>query len=263
MMYKKLLFVDDQSDVLLVLEREFCRCVDIILFSARDKAQAMKILAREDIDVMVCDIKLGPEESGYELARFVREHYPKTGIIMISGWMVGGNAHKAQLLDLIFLPKPFKLQDLHDLVDTFFPDAGGSHSREYRGEDSLTEQRSMTHFQPQDLVQLFCLNGKCMLLSIQQESDHDPGRVFIQKGQVVHAEYGTLWGEDAFHALMHLAGPQINIKTLEYEVEPTIKTTWERLLLSSAVRKDEEGLWASVQGGLDTDYLERRVSENE
>jgi CheY-like chemotaxis protein len=242
-MYKKLLFVDDQPDVLMVLERDFCRRPDVIIFSASSIDQAHEILKANEINVVVSDIRLGTE-SGYELARILRSDYPQTGLILTSGWQVKGNQHKAELLDVIFVAKPFKLQDLNDLVDTFLTDYSvplHNNDREVRTEVDLpTSETVLTHFQPQDLVQLFCLNGKNVVLSIRADLEQPEGHIYIQKGKVVHAQYKNLWGEEAFWNLLNLQDPLLNIRSMDEHLDPTIETSWEKLLMQAAVRKDEE-----------------------
>lgn len=83
---------------------------------------------------------------------------------------------------------------------------------------------------------------------IVAESSICDGQIFMIKGQVVHATYGDLVGEDAVHAM--IAAPE-----LEYEVEVgvatqtrTIAIGWQALLLDAARREDEGSLPAPVAG---------------
>jgi CheY-like chemotaxis protein len=241
-MYKKLLFVDDHADVILLLEREFCRRTDVITFSARNLTTAYEILANNEISLVVCDIELGAE-SGYDLARMVRSKYPKTGLILMTGWNVRGNQQRSELLDIAFLAKPFKLQDLSDLVDMFLLDADSPKppDRERNYNDPVNESRVMAHFQPQDLVQLFCLNGRDVDITIKPDADHDGGHIYIGKGHVIHSEFGEWTGEEAFIRLMHLRSPLLNIKSNDSKtVTQTIHSSWEQLLLTAAVTYDEQ-----------------------
>jgi phosphate binding protein len=83
---------------------------------------------------------------------------------------------------------------------------------------------------------------------IVAESSICDGQIFMVKGQVVHATYGDLVGEDAVHAM-------IATSELEYEVEVgvatqtrTITIGWQELLLDAARREDEGSLPAPVSG---------------
>jgi putative two-component system response regulator len=46
--------------------------------------EARELLARQEFDVVLCEVRLGPEESGLELAREIRTRCPGTTVVMIS-----------------------------------------------------------------------------------------------------------------------------------------------------------------------------------
>lgn len=83
---------------------------------------------------------------------------------------------------------------------------------------------------------------------IVAESSICDGQIYMIKGQVVHATYGDLVGEEAVFAM--IAAPE-----LEYQVEPgvatqtrTIVAGWQELLLDAARREDEGSLPQPVAG---------------
>ena len=95
-----------------------------------------------------------------------------------------------------------------------------------------------THFKPQDLVQLFCLNGRNVRITLDFEPGKSSGYFYIQRGRVLHAEYGNLKGEEAFFALIHEPNPHLALEEWSAPVEQTLESSWEHLLLESARRQD-------------------------
>ncbi len=51
-----------------------------------------------------------------------------------------------------------------------------------------------------DLIQVVCLQGEAMVLSVT--ADEGSGRIFMESGEVVHAEAGPRKGEEAFYEIM-------------------------------------------------------------
>lgn len=79
----KILFVDDEPNITAALKRAFRREPYEIL-SADSAKQALDILARDEIDVVVSDEKM-PEMSGSEFLAVVRETYPQTIRMILTG----------------------------------------------------------------------------------------------------------------------------------------------------------------------------------
>lgn len=83
---------------------------------------------------------------------------------------------------------------------------------------------------------------------ILTESHECSGQIYLVKGQVVHATYGDLVGDEAVYAM-------IAAHELAYEVEPgvatstrTITAAWQELLLDAARHEDEGSLPRPVSG---------------
>lgn len=91
--------------------------------------------------------------------------------------------------------------------------------------------------QLEDLIQMCCLSGAT--ITIQVDNDMQQGRIYIQKGDIIHAHCGEIGGEEAFYAIMtwHNGG----FETLDGvpETAVTIKANYQYLLLEAARRSDE------------------------
>lgn len=79
-----LLLVDDEAAVLAALKRQLRR-EGYTLLTARNGAEGLDLLARHEIGVVISDARM-PEMSGAEFLGRVREMYPDTVRIMLSGY---------------------------------------------------------------------------------------------------------------------------------------------------------------------------------
>jgi len=81
-----------------------------------DSRAAVERLSKGRIDVLVTDLKM-PGVGGIDVLRFVRDHRMATKVVVISGFATAQTAHEAMELGAAaFLPKPFKLSQLRDVV---------------------------------------------------------------------------------------------------------------------------------------------------
>jgi len=81
-----------------------------------DSQAAMQRLEEQFFDIVVTDFKM-PGVDGMELLKFVRQKWPKTRVIIISGFAtvdVTREAFQSGVHDVI--AKPFKISQLKDLI---------------------------------------------------------------------------------------------------------------------------------------------------
>jgi hypothetical protein len=90
----------------------------------------------------------------------------------------------------------------------------------------------------EDLIQLECLNGKSTVLDIS--TDKLRGRIYIERGEIIHAVAGALSGEQALYKLLALRGGEFSLKPSEEPGRRTIHGQWMQLLMEAAQLRDEE-----------------------
>jgi len=107
------LLVEDEPDVLGVAS-ELLMSIGYDVVPASSASEAVEILReRRDVDVVVSDISMSHGMSGIELARLVRSDYPKTRVVLTSGYSPAAlRDAKGGLGDVLFVPKPYRLADL-------------------------------------------------------------------------------------------------------------------------------------------------------
>lgn len=90
----------------------------------------------------------------------------------------------------------------------------------------------------QDLIQMECLNQRSTVLEITNEKLS--GRIYMERGEILHATAGKYGGEKAFIKLFSLRGGEFNLKPFERPAERTIHCPWIHLLLEAARQRDED-----------------------
>lgn len=81
---KTILFVDDEKQILRAVKRMFFRSDHRVLLASNGE-EALGILAEQDVDMMITDMRM-PGMDGHELLRIVKEGYPGLIRIALSGY---------------------------------------------------------------------------------------------------------------------------------------------------------------------------------
>ncbi len=115
---KQILLVDDEKDFLVAMA-ELLTNRGYSIFTASSFREAVEILAKNPIEIVVADIIL-PVHDGFELIMMLNDNYKDVKIIAISG---GGKVDKFEYLHLAkglrvdgTLAKPFLIDDLEKLI---------------------------------------------------------------------------------------------------------------------------------------------------
>jgi len=116
----------------------------------------------------------------------------------------------------------------------------------YNSEDNVQKHDSsgfagtLRNIQITDIIQMCCLAGASLSIRVTQDSDQ--GTIYIEDGEVVHAECGSLVGAKAFFTI--LGWPSGQFETMEAPPigEPTIKEACQFLLMEAARQADEMAL---------------------
>ncbi|MFP4163907.1 MAG: response regulator [Chitinispirillaceae bacterium] len=89
-MNKRILIVDDEEDIRKSLSRRYS-LDEYDTATAENGAEALKLLAQRKFHVVISDIKM-PVMDGVDLLRRIRNEYPMTRVIMITGYVTLENA---------------------------------------------------------------------------------------------------------------------------------------------------------------------------
>lgn len=99
-----ILLVEDEEPIRLFLTEFFqdCGCQTL---EAATVAQAKRALADAEVDVVFSDVNMPGGETGFDLEKWVRSHYPGTKVLLTSGFPQEPKDIKGLCETLI--PKPY------------------------------------------------------------------------------------------------------------------------------------------------------------
>ena len=228
---KALLFVDDDAGFLTGIQELFSEMArgkwDI--FTAGNHAQALALLAKLRVDVVVLDIGM-PVMDGIQFLQLLGRTNPGQQVVMLTGEPT--EERRKTCLEsgaVLFLEKPVVADGYAAIFAALDALAGALPQGGFRG--------MMRRVGLQEVLQLECLGRKSSVLEIFTGKVR--GRIFISDGAIVHAESGSLQGEVALYGLLALRGGEFNLLPFVEPSRRTIQGQWESLLMEAARLSDE------------------------
>lgn len=107
------LTVDDNPEILDAVS-EYLKALNYEVDTATCAGEALAIIRKGWVpQVLVSDIVMPGAVDGVELAKMVRESYPSTGILLMTGWSPD------QDHGFPCLAKPFSLNEVHNWITSF------------------------------------------------------------------------------------------------------------------------------------------------
>lgn len=104
----------------------------------------------------------------------------------------------------------------------------------------MAMQGSLKEMMVSDLIQHACLEGETALITLENSAEAEAARLYIDKGQIVHAESGDQKGEEVVYTLLEWIDGTF---TLEKDISPPTKSInqdYVALLLVGAKKLDEQ-----------------------
>lgn len=135
---ENILIVDDDINILELLQRHL-QSWDYHAYKAISVKEAVQILRDTTIDLLITDLKM-PEVDGFELIKFVSEHYPKLPKLVVTGYPSVQDslvAIKSGVVD--YLTKPFTKEELKRAIDKSLNNSHNSNSSSPKTETQLNK----------------------------------------------------------------------------------------------------------------------------
>ena len=231
---KRILFVDDNHDFLSIIQTILGGIAGEKweVHTAPNAGLALQLLQSQQIDLVVVDVHM-PVVDGFQFLSLLNRKHPNlTKAVMTSDV---SEAHRATCLSHgaeLFLRKPVLPEDWQGIFAKLSELAGRTQAEEgFRG--------VLRRVGLQDVLQMECLSRNSSVLEIKARQVQ--GLVYIEAGQIVHAEVGERAGEEAFNYLMALSGGEFNLKPFSEPSQRTISAQWEFLIMEAARKRDEDG----------------------
>ncbi|HQO09342.1 MAG TPA: response regulator [Clostridiales bacterium] len=107
----RILVVDDEENMLLMLKTFFTE-KEYTCFTARNGAEALEVLGKEEVDIVITGMKM-PEMDGLELLRHIKEKYQNISAVIMTGFSEEYTTTEALNLGADgYITKPFRNKEL-------------------------------------------------------------------------------------------------------------------------------------------------------
>ncbi len=119
-MVKKILFVDDERQILRALKRLFMDG-EYETFFVESGEEAIAYLENSPVDLVISDIRM-PGMSGFELLKIVKAKYPSTIRVALSGYTDSRTIYRAleENVAKMYMFKPWDNNELRNIIDRMF-----------------------------------------------------------------------------------------------------------------------------------------------
>jgi CheY-like chemotaxis protein len=227
----QLLFVDDDGDFLAMIRDFFVALGETTwqIHCASSADQALEMLKTRKMDLVVSDVNM-PMLDGIQFLHILNRRHPdlKKAVITAHATEEKRSACLAEGAEL-FIEKPRTPEGLRSIflmleeLVTWTPKEGF--------------QGVLRRVGLPDVIQMECLGRNSSILEIQNQQLR--GRVYIEEGQIIHAQAGDTSGEGAFYNLLALPSGEFQLHPFEPPPKRSIDGQWEFLLMEAARMRDE------------------------
>jgi CheY-like chemotaxis protein len=185
---------------------------------------AIERLRREPFDVVLCELHPSGSE-GMELLQYMGGYYPSTPVVVICEAMVGpefrGQYEGGGSVRIV--EKPINMTRLVEIIEECGPKKG------FYG-----NQIEVEFF---DYVQMIAISGRDKMLVVTTRQGN--GYIWFEHGDIVHAQYGEIRGEQAFYKLLAVGRGTYREVFFRPPTARTIVRPSMHLLMEAARQADE------------------------
>lgn len=223
---KKVLIVDDEETLTWGMAKSLSKDKDKFeVIIANNGSEAINLLKKNEVDLVISDIRM-PDINGLDLLVKIRKEYPKTKVIIMTAYGSSDVKKEANRRgSLYYVEKPFEISEIRKIIINLLGKKKGF-------------QGKVIGLQLTDIIQMNCLGRLTTALIITKDGER--GVIFLNEGEIIHAECGEQKGTDAFYRIL---GWQEGEFVSNNDVTPptqTIYQSWEHLLIEAMRRNDED-----------------------
>jgi CheY-like chemotaxis protein len=224
---RTVLLVDDDREMLLSLREGFRRYADSMsVLLAGDGLEALEALKRQDVSLVVTDLKM-PRMDGFELLATIMGSYPDIPVIIITGFSTPDMERLARQGGAVgFIAKPFLIENLARRILSML-------RRE-------TEGGTLHNVSSGMFLQLIEMEQKTCTIRLEDKTAGKRGALFFVGGELFDARVGSLQGEVAAYEIFSWEHVSLSIQNDCSVHENRIQKDLHPLILEAARRKDEK-----------------------
>jgi formylglycine-generating enzyme required for sulfatase activity/CheY-like chemotaxis protein len=231
------LVIDDDADVVESLRAFLAHNSPWRVLGAASVFEAFRVLASEPVDLAVCDYAM-PGMDGINLIKQARSRLPDLAVVFVTGDQGPQLTAEAQGVKALgWLAKPVDARQLRSLIQHHFDRLAAAKLAAERGKEKGGFTGQLDQFQLVDILQMCCLGRRTGKLTISHGARR--GFVFIENGNIVHAECEGQSGEDAVYRIIGWDYGKFQMEDGAAPPERTIQRPWDALVMEGARQKDE------------------------
>lgn len=225
-MVRRVLFVDDDEILRLAVEGRFRSFGDVFsLITARDGFDAVKILAKVSVSLVVLDLIM-PRMDGMSLLAHIRENYPDIPVIIVSSMAAKDIQELARANSVEdYFEKPFLADEL-----------GAAIIRNLQAE---ADGGTMVDVSPTVFLQLMEMDGKSCTIRIFDNKTGDGGVLYFLDGELLDARIGKLHGIDAARKVFTWEHATVYMHNHCEPRENVIQSGLQSIIMEAVTFKDE------------------------
>jgi len=223
---KKVLIVDDEETLTWSMARSLSKDKDKYeVIIANNGREALNSLKKNKIDLVISDIRM-PDMNGLDLLVKIKKEYPQTKVIIMTAYGSSDVQKEAnQRGSLYYVEKPFEISDIRKIIIDLIGKKKG-----FRGK--------IFGLQLTDIIQMNCLSRLTTVLIITRDGER--GIIYLNEGEIIHAECGEKKGTDAFYKILSWQEGEFVSNIGDIPPIQTIYQNWEHLLVEAMRRNDDK-----------------------
>jgi len=224
---KKVLIVDDEETLTWSMAKSLSKDKDKYeVIIANNGKEALTLLKSNKIDLVISDIRM-PDINGLDLLVKIKKEYPDTKVIIMTAYGSSDVQKEANRRgSLYYVEKPFEISDIRKIIIDLIGKKKGF-------------QGKVFGLQLTDIIQMNCLSRVTTALTFTKDSEK--GVIYLNEGEIVHAECGEVKGTDAFYKIMSWQEGEFISNIGIVSPLQTIHQSWEHLLVE-AMRKSDDSV---------------------
>ena len=226
----KILLLDDDQDFLDLYREMLSQHLSCLpdVRVASTGARALALLESEQFHLLIVDLNM-PKMDGLQVLSIARRKYPELRLVILTGIREEQFRTRAYAMGVDqYWIKPESDQEM----GLFMESIESLLSREAKGGFRGVQSKSLV-----DIVQLECLSQSSTVLKITNGAAE--GKIWIQNGEVIHAEGPGMTAEPAFQRILTWKTGSFENLPADLAQTRTIFTSYQGLLLNTAQALDE------------------------
>lgn len=222
---KKVLIVDDEETLTWSMAKSLSKDRDKYeVIIANSGKEALNLLKSNKIDLVISDIRM-PDINGLDLLVKIKKENPEIKVIIMTAYGSSDVQREASRRgSLFYVEKPFEISDIRKIIVDLIGKKKGFQGRVFG-------------LQLTDIIQMNCLSRVTTALTITKDSEK--GIIYLNEGEVVHAECGEEKGTDAFYRILSWQEGEFVSDVGILPSVQTIHQSWEHLLVEAMRRTDD------------------------